>query len=174
MSAMAALQARQWTVRKTVSFMQGRSGICIWRGVGTSDIRHRNCKPDNDKVGAPPGRPSGKRRPGWDRRHGQRRTSVVVRAAHVVVAAPAHQLAAAALQTRRAVRTPLAGMLGGAMRLLRRALLLIPLVRILLLDRRGFSGECRRHDGQPTPSPAGDSSGIRAHLIQCAVRQNHA
>ena len=170
---MAALQARQRTVRKAVSFMQGRSGICIWRGVGTSDIRHGNCKPDNDKVGALT--QEGRAATGGDGiagtgRHAagtaaQRRTSVVVRAAHVVAAAPADQLAAAALQTRPAVRTPLAGMLGSA----------IPLLRIpLLLDRLRLSGECGRHDGQPTLSPAGDSSGIRAHLIQCAVRQNHA
>jgi hypothetical protein len=61
-------------------------------------------------------------------------------------------------------------MLGGAMPRLG-----IRLVRMaLVLDRLRFGEGCRRHDGQPTPSPAGDSSGIRAHLIQCAVRQNHA
>jgi hypothetical protein len=36
-----------------------------------------------------------------------------------------------------------------------------------------FSGESKRHDGQPTPSTVPDSSAIDAHLIKCIVRQNH-
>jgi hypothetical protein len=120
--------------------------------VGTSNIRHGNCKPDNDKVGAHPGRygqeeaAAGASIDGSAAAAGvrltgrRRRTSVVVRAAHIVTAAPADQLAASALQTRRAVWAPQAGMLGGVMS--------------LLVDRLCFSEECRRHEGQPTPSRA--------------------
>src|ERR1700756_1707805 len=57
--------------------------------VGTSNIRHGNCKPDIDKVGAGPDpRLKAARREEKD-------VSVVVGAAHVIAAEPAYQLAAA-------------------------------------------------------------------------------
>ena len=85
---------------------------------------------------------------------------VIIGAAHVVAAVAAHQLAAAALQPRRAVRTPLTHVFCSA---------IVP-----RLDRLLLRGECGRHNDEPISSQMADSSGIDTHLIECVVRQNHS
>jgi hypothetical protein len=105
--------------------------------------------------------------------------SVVVRAAHVITAAAAHQLATAALQARGAVRTPQAGMFRSAIasrvwkRIFCGVLFSAESRRAESGRAESGSGKSRRHVGQRTPSPAFDSSAIDTHLIKCIVRQNH-
>lgn len=92
-------------------------------------------------------------------RLGHENALVVVRAAHVVAAAPANQLAAAAFQAGRAIRTPQTHVLGIAI--------------VSRLDKLSFGSGSRRHEGEPISLPVADSSGIDTHLIECDFRQNH-
>jgi len=85
---------------------------------------------------------------------------VVIGAAHVVAATATHQLAAAALQPRGAVRTPLTHMF-------RRAI-------VPRLDRLPLRNDSGGHNGEPISFHAVDSSAIDTHLIECVIRQNHS
>jgi hypothetical protein len=80
---------------------------------------------------------------------------VIVGATHVVAALAAHQLAAAALQPRRAVRAPLTHVFWSAIG--------------PRLDRVLLRGESWRHNGETISLHTADSSGIDMHLIECVV-----